>query len=132
VGHGLNTDNNADTGEQIDDQSQPFFRRNVRYFFALAFFLLLLQDVFGTHGLVAMHRSKIQIQAVQAQIQQLDQENQELQQRIHSLKTDPAAIEKIARDRMGLARPGEIIFQIPDSPSNHAPQSSNPAPNPRK
>jgi len=132
MGHGLNKNTGADNGGQIDDESQPFFRRNARYFFALAFFLLLLQDVFGTHGLVAMRRSKIQIQAVQAQIQQLDQENQELQQRIHSLKTDPAAIEKIARDRMGLARPGEMIFQIPDSPSRRAPQSSNPIPNPKK
>lgn len=114
-----------------DNQPQGFLRHNARYFFALAFFLLLLQDVFGTHGLVAMRRSKAEIQAVQAQIQQLDQENQELQQRIHSLKTDPAAIEKIARDRMGLARPGEIIFQIPDSPGSHAPQS-NSASNPKK
>ena len=122
----------ANMNANMDDgQSQSFFRHNGRYFFALAFFLLLLQDVFGTHGLVAMRRSKAQIQAVQTQIQQLDQENQELQQRIHSLKTDPAAIEKIARDRMGLARPGEIIFQIPESPSSHAPQS-NPASNPRK
>lgn len=129
--HGLNKNVDADTGEQIDDPSQPFFRRNARYFFALAFFLLLLQDVFGAHGLVAMRRSKNQIQAVQAQIQQLDQENQELQQRIHSLKTDPAAIEKIARDRMGLARPGEMIFQIPDSPNSHTPKSSNPVPNPK-
>lgn len=131
MGHGLNKVIDADSGEQIDDPSQPFFRRNVRYFFALAFFLLLLQDVFGTHGLVAMRRSKAQIQAVQAQIQQLDQENQELQQRIHSLRTDPAAIEKIARDRMGLARPGEMIFRIPESPNSHAPQS-NPASNPKQ
>ncbi|MGB7022264.1 MAG: septum formation initiator family protein [Candidatus Acidiferrales bacterium] len=128
MGDGLNHHSNDTIDNPTDDQSQPFFRRNVRYFFALAFFLLLLQDVFGTHGLVAMRRSKIQIQAVQAQIQQLDRENQELQQRIHSLKTDPAAIEKIARDRMGLARPGEMIFQIPDSPSSHASQSTNPTP----
>ncbi|MGH9727643.1 MAG: FtsB family cell division protein [Candidatus Acidiferrales bacterium] len=133
--NGLNhrIENNIDDpiDGQIDDQSQSFFRRNVRYFFALAFFLLLLQDVFGTHGLVAMRRSKIQIQAVQAQIQQLDQENQELQQRIHGLKTDPAAIEKIARDRMGLARPGEMIFQLPDSPSGHASQPAAPPPTPK-
>jgi len=128
----MNKNVDTDISEQIDDQSQPFFRRNARYFFALAFFLLLLQDVFGTHGLVAMRRSKIQIQAVQAQIQQLDQENQELQQRIHSLRTDPAAIEKIARDRMGLARPGEMIFQIPDSPNSRAPQSPSATPNPKK
>jgi len=102
----MNTRTNAD-----DHQPQSFFRHNARYFFALAFFLLFLQDVFGTHGLVAMHRSKNQIQRVETQISQLDHENQQLQQRIHSLKTDPAAIEKIARDRMGLARPGEMIFQ---------------------
>jgi cell division protein FtsB len=128
----MNKNVDTDISEQIDDESQRFFRRNARYFFALAFFLLLLQDVFGTHGLVAMRRSKIQIQAVQAQIQQLDQENQELQQRIHSLRTDPAAIEKIARDRMGLARPGEMIFQIPDSPNSRAPQSPSATPNPKK
>lgn len=132
MGHGMNKNVDTDISEQIDDESQRFFRRNARYFFALAFFLLLLQDVFGTHGLVAMRRSKIQIQAVQAQIQQLDQENQELQQRIHSLRTDPAAIEKIARDRMGLARPGEMIFQIPDSPNSRAPQSPSATPNPKK
>lgn len=129
--HSLKNNIEDGSGYLEDDQSQPFLRRNIRYFFALAFFLLLLQDVFGTHGLVAMRRSKIQIQAVQAQIQQLDQENQELQQRIHSLKTDPAAIEKIARDRMGLARPGEIIFQLPDSPSNHPSQSLSPSANPK-
>ncbi|HKV29273.1 MAG TPA: septum formation initiator family protein [Candidatus Acidoferrales bacterium] len=129
--HRLKRTIDADTGDSVDDSSQSFFRRNVRYFFALAFFLLLLQDVFGTHGLVAMRRSKTQIHAIQAQIQQLDQENQELQQRIHSLKTDPAAIEKIARDRMGLARPGEIIFQLPDSPSSHQSQSPSSSSTPK-
>ena len=123
----MNTRTNAD-----DNQPQTFLRRNGRYFFALAFFLLLLQDVFGTHGLVAMHRSKNQIQRVQTQISQLDHENQELQQRIHSLKTDPAAIEKIARDRMGLARPGEMIFQIPDPPNRRASQSSSRPANPKQ
>ncbi|MFZ0211673.1 MAG: septum formation initiator family protein [Candidatus Acidiferrales bacterium] len=98
-----------------------FFRQNARYFFALAFFLLLLQDVFGTHGLMAMHRSKAQIQDVQAQIQQLDKENADLQQHIQNLRTDPAAIEKIARDRMGLARPGELIFRMPDAKNGQTP-----------
>jgi len=126
----MNTNMNARTNAD-DNQLRSFFRHNARYFFALAFFLLLLQDVFGTHGLVAMHRSKNQIQRVQTQISQLDHENQQLQQRIHSLKTDPAAIEKIARDRMGLARPGEMIFQIPDSPANHQSKPATSAPSPK-
>lgn len=98
------------------ESAQTFFRRNARYFFALIFSLLVLQDVFGAHGLMAMHRSKTKMREVQAQIEQLDKENAELQQKIHQLKTDPSAIEKIARDRMGLARPGELIFQMPAKP----------------
>jgi len=119
----MNISNERINGESVRD----FFRHNGRYFFALAFFLLLLQDVFGAHGLMAMHRSKDQIRTVQTQLQQLDQENQELQRRIHQLKTDPSAIEKIARDRMGLARPGELIFRIPDSKDGHTSQISPPS-----
>ena len=91
-----------------------FFHRNARYFIALAFFLLLLQDIFGAHGLLAMRREKNKINQVQTENQSLDQENQDLSQHIQKLKTDPSAIEKIARDRMGLARPGELIFRMPD------------------
>ncbi len=109
---------------RIDDETShaessffsSLFRRNARYFFALVFCLLVLQDVFGAHGLMAMHRSKAQLQAIQAQIEKLDQQNRDLQQRIQNLKTDPSAIEKIARDRMGLARPGELIFSLPPKP----------------
>ncbi|HKF53088.1 MAG TPA: septum formation initiator family protein [Candidatus Acidoferrales bacterium] len=103
------------------DPPSSFFRGNARYFFALVFCLLLLQDVFGPHGLMAMHRSKAQIEAIQAKIDTLDQENRDLQQRIQNLKTDPSAVEKIARDRMGLARPGELIFSLPPKSDKHPP-----------
>jgi cell division protein FtsB len=96
-----------------------FFQRHARYFLALIFGLLVLQDVFGAHGLMAMRRSKIEMQAIQAHIDQLDQENLDLQQRIQNLKSNPSAIEKIARDRMGLARPGELIFGLPNSKGGH-------------
>lgn len=96
------------------ENTKNFFRRNARYFVALAFFLLLLQDIFGAHGLLAMRREKNKINQVQEENQNLKKENQDLSQHIGKLKTDPAAIEKIARDRMGLARPGELIFKMPD------------------
>lgn len=108
--------------------AKHFFRRNARYFIALAFFLLLLQDIFGAHGLLAMRREKNKINQVQAENQRLSQENQDLSQHIQKLKTDPSAIEKIARDRMGLARPGELIFRMPDLKRDEksGQQSSNP------
>jgi cell division protein FtsB len=108
------------------DSSSSFFRHNARYFFALIFCLLVLQDVFGTHGLMAMHRSKAQIDAIQSKLAKLDEENRDLQQRIQNLKTDPSTIEKIARDRMGLARPGELIFSLPQKPAAKSDPSARP------
>jgi cell division protein FtsB len=29
---------------------------------------------------------------------------------VHALKTDPDRMEQIARDKLGLARPGEIVY----------------------
>ncbi|HKW89060.1 MAG TPA: septum formation initiator family protein [Candidatus Acidoferrales bacterium] len=107
-----------------------FIRRNARYFVALAFFLLLLQDIFGAHGLLAMRREKNKISQVQSENQKLGQENQNLSQHIQKLKTDPSAIERIARDRMGLARPGELIFRMPDLKKDE--KNGKPQSNPQK
>jgi cell division protein FtsB len=45
----------------------------------------------------------------------LNKENLQLEQEVRELKTDPRKIEKIARDELGLARPGEVIIKIPRS-----------------
>jgi len=82
---------------------------------ALACSVLLLQDVFGAHGLMAMQRSQREAVQVRAEIQKLDAENSKLEQQIHALKTDPATIECIARDQMGLTRQGESVFKLPQS-----------------
>jgi len=43
----------------------------------------------------------------------LNKENLQLGQEVRELKTDPQKIEKIARDELGLARPGEVHHQDP-------------------
>jgi cell division protein FtsB len=76
-----------------------------------------------------MHRSQQEAAGIRKKIDELDLENQKLQDRVKSLKTDPAAIEKIAREEMGLARPGEYIFKIPPRPGDStstSPQSNDP------
>jgi cell division protein FtsB len=50
---------------------------------------------------------------VKANLDQLSKENAELAQEVKDLNSDPRLIEKIARDDLGLARPGEIIIRIP-------------------
>jgi cell division protein FtsB len=95
------------------EQFGQFLRRNLNGFLVAALGALLLQDIFGAHGVLAMRRSQQEAAEIRRKIDQLDAENQKLQDRVKSLKTDPASIERIAREEMGLARPGEYIFKIP-------------------
>ncbi len=45
----------------------------------------------------------------------LNKENIELGDQVRALKTDPRLIEKIAREDLQRAKPGEIIIRIPPS-----------------
>jgi cell division protein FtsB len=124
---------NAEPAPGFTEQLGQFFSRNLNWFLIVALAALLLQDIFGTHGVLAMRRSQQEAAEIRKKIDQLDSENQKLQDRVKSLKTDPAAIEKIAREEMGLARPGEYIFKIPERPGDRtdpADQSNKPQRNP--
>ena len=114
------------------ERLRDFLRRNFNWFLAAGLALLLLQDVFGTHGVLAMRRSQKEASEVRKEIDQINEENRQLQERVKALKTDPEAIEHIAREEMGLARPGEYIFKIPPKPGETSPSSSQPAGPPKK
>lgn len=120
------TRTNTPDGGGFFEQLGDFFRRNVHWFLVTGFALLLLQDVFGTHGVLAMRRSEKEAQEIQRNIKLLDDENQQLQEKVKSLKSDPSAIEKIAREENRLARPGEYIFEVQPRSSDAA----HPAPQP--
>jgi cell division protein FtsL len=113
------------------EQMREFFRRNVYVFLAAAFVLLLLQDVFGTHGVLAMRRAQKEAASVKQEIDQINDENRKLEGNVKSLKTDPAEIERIAREEMGLARPGEFIFKTSPKPTDAPAQTPEPG-NPSK
>ncbi|HKO05665.1 MAG TPA: septum formation initiator family protein [Candidatus Acidoferrales bacterium] len=87
--------------------------------------LVLMHTLFGPYGYLSMRRSEREIEQLRQEIDRLDRENVQLSGEIRALQTDPAAIEKAAREDMGLARPGEIIFRLPDDP---APPAGMPAP----
>jgi cell division protein FtsB len=42
----------------------------------------------------------------------LAEENMRIQKDINALKSDPYAVEKLARDKLNLVKPGEMIYQI--------------------
>lgn len=87
--------------------------------------VLLVHDIFGTHGFLAMQKKQQEIQKVTGEINRLNKENAALSQDVKDLKTDPQTIRKIAREELGLAKPGEIIIKLPP-PAPNAPQAAKP------
>jgi cell division protein FtsB len=106
-------------------EAASYLRQNSRQILVLALFALLVHDVFGAHGFVAMRRTQKEIDQIREQIGKINEENKSLTDQVNSLKSDPKAIERIAREEMGLARPGEMIFKLPESANSGDPQKTD-------
>lgn len=52
------------------------------------------------------------LQKINQEIIQRQKVKEDLQASIHRLKTDPRAVERVARDKFGLCRPGEKIYDF--------------------
>jgi cell division protein FtsB len=77
---------------------------------------LLLHAMFGANGMVVYRQKREEMQALQVEVDRLQKENSRYVNQIHSLKSDPAAIEKEAREQLHYTRRGEIVYVSPDPP----------------
>jgi cell division protein FtsB len=87
-------------------------------FCGLFLFSLLVSELVGKGGYFARRQQRQQIQALQEEISELKQENLFLSEQIRALRSDPEAIEEVAREQLRLARPGEVVVTIPPSVSS--------------
>ena len=46
-------------------------------------------------------------------VEALHQESKRLRSRIERLRHDPGTLERLAREELGMARPGDVIFELP-------------------
>jgi cell division protein FtsB len=53
----------------------------------------------------------------------MDEENRRLDGDIRALKSDPKAIEKEAREQLRYAKPGEVIYLLPEQAGQQPAQS---------
>jgi cell division protein FtsB len=80
---------------------------------------ILLFGLFGDdHGVRAMLQARRDARMLEAQIAALRAENVALRRRAEALRRDPAAIEAVARERLGFLRPGEILVTRPVPPAS--------------
>ena len=81
---------------------------------AIALSVLAGNAIFGEGGLRVLLEARRENQGLEQEIERLEEENRQLEGEIQGLRSDPAAIEKLAREQMQMAKPGEIIFTLPD------------------
>jgi cell division protein FtsB len=81
---------------------------------------LLLHAMFGANGMVIYRQKHAETQALQTEVERLQKENNQYVDQIRSLKSDPAAIEKEAREQLHYTRRGEVVYVAPDPPQKPA------------
>jgi cell division protein FtsB len=82
--------------------------RNALFLFLFTFFLLAV--FIPSYSQMQDLRSRNN--ELQAQIEQLKAKNADLAQEKHWLEEDPVYLERVAREKMGLAKEGEVVYRL--------------------
>jgi cell division protein FtsB len=110
----------------VQDEKPPSStRRRVLHGFLLFITaVLVVNGLIGEKGLVETLRTGEERRELVAAIERLRAENAGLRDHARRLREDPAAIESLAREQLGLIRPGEVLFIVKDArPSADAPKN---------
>jgi cell division protein FtsL len=99
--------------KNVEETLKKLIHQYGRHLLVIFVVVLVVHDIFGPHGYLVMRRKQQEIRKVGAEIAKLNKENTTLDQNVTDLKSDPQTIQKIARDELGLAKPGEIIIKLP-------------------
>ena len=78
----------------------------------IALIALLVGSFFGDHGVLQLLSQQERAEALAQDLEALRQENHRLAGEIRALSADPRAVERLAREQLGLAKPGETVFII--------------------
>jgi cell division protein FtsB len=66
----------------------------------------------GDHGLVRLYSLRAEHARIVSRSAEIDSDNERLRAEVRLLREDRRAIERIAREELGMARPGERIYQF--------------------
>ena len=78
----------------------------------IALLALGVGSVFGDRGILNLVEKRRQVSELRLELDSLRAENAQLAAEVGELRKSPRAIERIAREQLGLARPDETVFLI--------------------
>lgn len=72
----------------------------------------------GEYGMFTVWRLERERDAEAEALAAVEAENEALRRYVEQLESDPATIERIARERFGMIRPGERLYRFADAPTD--------------
>ena len=87
----------------------------------IALVALAVGSVFGDRGLLSLVEKRRQVEELRAEIDTLRASNSRLVGEISDLQQSPRAIERLAREELGLAHPDETVFLIREDSRSRRP-----------
>ena len=77
--------------------------------------VFLISFFFSDRGIVELQHARTRAVELHADIQRLEAENARLRAEIDSVKKSTFAVERIAREDLGMSRKGEVIYLLPSN-----------------
>jgi len=71
---------------------------------------------FGARSLARVWQMKHEVNGLEREIAGLRIETEQLTATVTRLKSDPETLEQLAREKLGLVKPGEKVLMLPPSP----------------
>lgn len=75
--------------------------------------VFFISFVFSDRGLPELQHARTRVAALRSDISRLENSNERLRAEIESVKRSSYAIERIAREDLGMARKGETVYMLP-------------------
>jgi len=75
--------------------------------------VFFISFMFSDRGLPELQHARTRVAALRADIAKLERENERLRAEIDSVKRSSYAIERIAREDLGMAKQGEVVYMLP-------------------
>ncbi len=86
---------------------------------ACVLLIMVVTALFGKKGVMDLRRARRTLEASTERIRALEAERDRLEAEIKRLDSDPRAVEKAAREKLGLAAPGEKVVVEPGPPAKN-------------
>lgn len=82
------------------------------------FFLMMVVALFHEDGILRVYNFQEELTLLNQSNERLKEENINLRQDIAALKSESYAVEKIAREKLRLLKPGEMVYHIVSHENN--------------